>query len=168
MVSGGLELSTLVGAVSALFLVSLGAALYQAGAPDGTPRLYRVILPVGDIERAARFYSELLGAEGRRISPGRHYFDAGEIILALVDPGADGDGRKARPNQDYVYFAVRDLESVFARAERMGGLVSEIGDGGLPMGQIATRPWGERSFYMADPFGNPLSFVDEATLFTGR
>ena len=42
------------------------------------------------------------------------------------------------------------------------------GDGDLPMGEIAVRPWRERSFYMHDPFGNPLCFVDEKTLFTGR
>ena len=35
------------------------------------------------------------------------------------------------------------------------------------MGQIATRPWGERSFYVHDPFGNPLCFVDAGSLFTG-
>ena len=35
------------------------------------------------------------------------------------------------------------------------------------MGTIEKRPWGEVSFYMKDPFGNPLSFVDETTLFTG-
>ena len=27
--------------------------------------------------------------------------------------------------------------------------------------------WGERSFYVRDPFGNPLCFVDADTLFTG-
>ena len=37
-----------------------------------------------------------------------------------------------------------------------------------PMGRIARRPWGERSFYLREPFGNPLCFVDSATLFTGR
>ena len=35
-------------------------------------------------------------------------------------------------------------------------------------GDIVVRPWGERSFYAADPFGNGLCFVDEKTLFTGR
>jgi len=35
------------------------------------------------------------------------------------------------------------------------------------MGRIETRPWGERSFYMKDLFGNPLCFVDEQTVFTG-
>lgn len=28
-------------------------------------------------------------------------------------------------------------------------------------------PWGERMFWAADPFGNPISFVDEKTKFTG-
>ncbi len=161
-------MSLLLGLALGLSLVTFGMASYRQDSSKSAPRLYRVILPVSDIERAATFYSELLGADGRRVSPGRHYFDAGEVILALVDPGADGDSTKARPNQDYVYFAVHDLESVFSRAERVGGLLREDGDGGLPMGRIAKRPWGERSFYMKDPSGNPLCFVDETTLFTGK
>jgi uncharacterized glyoxalase superfamily protein PhnB len=67
-----------------------------------------------------------------------------------------------------VYFAVDNLEEVFARAQKLGGLSTHVGDGGQAMGQIATRPWGERSFYLSDPFGNPLCFVDAKTLFTGR
>ena len=35
------------------------------------------------------------------------------------------------------------------------------------MADVATRPWGELCFYARDPFGNPLCFVDESTLFTG-
>ena len=35
------------------------------------------------------------------------------------------------------------------------------------MGEIAERPWGERSFYATDPFGNKICFVDRATMFTG-
>jgi hypothetical protein len=36
------------------------------------------------------------------------------------------------------------------------------------MGEIAKRPWGERSFYLREPFGSPPCFVDEKTLFTGH
>jgi hypothetical protein len=35
-------------------------------------------------------------------------------------------------------------------------------------GEILTRPWGERSFYAEDPYGNLLCFVDERTVFTGN
>ena len=131
------------------------------------PRLYRIILPVSDIEQAAQYYTDLLGIEGQRISPGRHYFDCGDVILAVYNPRADGDERDVAPLPDHVYFAVPDLEAVYQRAERLGGLSLEMGDGGKPMGRIVTRPWGERSFYMKDPFGNPLCFVDEQTVFTG-
>ena len=130
-------------------------------------RLFRVILPVGDIDRAAQFYGVLLQQDGMRVSSGRHYFSCGGVVLALYNPAADGDRTEPRPNFEHVYFAVNDLEAAFGRAESVGGLVDEVGDGKLPMGRIAKRPWGERSFYMRDPFGNPLCFVDENTVFTG-
>jgi catechol 2,3-dioxygenase-like lactoylglutathione lyase family enzyme len=130
-------------------------------------RLFRVILPVNDIERGAQFYSALLDQPGMRVSPGRHYFPCGEVVLAVYDPQADGDSADPRPNFENVYFAVEDIEDVHRRAERLGGLSTEVGDGNLPMGRIERRPWGERSFYLRDPFGNPMCFVDATTVFTG-
>jgi catechol 2,3-dioxygenase-like lactoylglutathione lyase family enzyme len=130
--------------------------------------LYRVIVPVDDIERGAQFYADLLQQPGMRISPGRHYFRCGGVILALYNPAADGDPTTPRPNFEHLYFATHDLDGVYERAQRVGGLSPVTGDGNLPMGDIARRPWGERSFYMRDPFGNPLCFVDEASLFTAK
>ena len=124
------------------------------------PRLFRVILPVADIGQAEAFYSHLLGIPGQSISPRRHYFDCGGTILACFDPRADGDPFDARPNPDHVYFAVADLEGTFSRAMTSGCSWLEE--------RIETRPWGERSFYAKDPFGNPICFVDEKTLFTGH
>jgi catechol 2,3-dioxygenase-like lactoylglutathione lyase family enzyme len=131
-------------------------------------RLYRVILPVDDLAPVAEFYSTLLALPGMRISPGRHYFECGGVILALYSPKGDGDATEPRPNFEHIYFAVDDLDAVYARATRLGGLASKTGDGRLPMGEIAVRPWGERSFYMNDPFGNPLCFVDTNTVFTRK
>jgi predicted enzyme related to lactoylglutathione lyase len=131
------------------------------------PRLYRVIMPVGDLDSAVPFYAALLDQAGMRISPGRHYFRCGDVTLALYSPRGDGDPREPRPNFDHVYFAVDDLEAVFERAQATGGLSVETGDGELAMGDIQKRPWGEVSFYMHDPFGNPICFVDSSSLFTG-
>jgi catechol 2,3-dioxygenase-like lactoylglutathione lyase family enzyme len=131
------------------------------------PRIFRVILPVNDIELAAKFYADLLGGPGVRVSPGRHYFDCGGVILACFHPKADGDGWEARPNQDHIYFAVKNLESYHRRAAKLGAL--QKGDvHGEASGEIVKRPWGERSFYGQDPFGNLFCFVDEKTLFTGK
>jgi catechol 2,3-dioxygenase-like lactoylglutathione lyase family enzyme len=133
------------------------------------PHLFRVIVPVSDIERAALFYGALLGAVGRRVSPGRHYFECEGTILACYDPRADGDGRNAKPLPEPIYFAVDDLESTYASAEAAGASFSSVvaPDVG-PLGRIARRPWGERSFYTEDPFGNSLCFVSRDSVFTGR
>lgn len=120
-------------------------------------RLFRVILPVDDIERARTFYGTLLESEGARASPGRYYFGCEGVILACFDPRADGDPWDATPNPDHVYFAVPDLEHALERAQLAGALIS---------GPIETQPWGERSVYCSDPFGNKLCFVADGTLFT--
>jgi predicted enzyme related to lactoylglutathione lyase len=127
-----------------------------------TVKLYRVIVPVRDVAAAERFYAAVFEEPGERVSPGRHYFDLGGTVMAVYDPVADGDelegGWRHHANQ-YVYFGVSDLEAVLARAVEAGADV--LGDG------IASMPWGERLFYARDPWGNPICFVDDSTLFLG-
>ena len=131
-----------------------------------TPALFRIILQVPNLDQAEEFYGKLLGDRGRRIPyASRHYIDVGPVILALVDPSIDGE--QAKPMPDYIYFAVGNLEDVYVRASELGCLVKEDVHGAAS-GDIAVRPWGERSFYVQDPWGNGLCFVDENTLFTGR
>jgi catechol 2,3-dioxygenase-like lactoylglutathione lyase family enzyme len=148
-------------ALAAALGAAAGGVMAQGKDVAKAPRLFRVILPVADMAEAEAFYTRLLGVQGRRVAPQRHYFDAGEVILALVDPRGPEGAADVRPNQEYLYFAVSDLEQFHARAAELGVLDRE-------MGTIARRPWGERSFYAHDPFGNPICFVDEKTLFTGR
>ncbi len=94
---------------------------------EDEPKLYRVILQVSDVEQGSSFYTRLLGIEGMRISPGRHYFHCGGVILGLLDPGRDGDEFQARPNPDHVYFSVVDLEAIDSRARELGCLSQEDG-----------------------------------------
>ena len=130
--------------------------------------LFRVLLPVSDIEAATGFFSKVLASPGRRVSPGRHYFDCGGTILACFDPQADGDGYQATPNPQPLYLAVSDLRSTFRACQEAGAIFSPSSPPGVgPLDEIATRPWGEESFYASDPFGNPLCFVSAATVFTG-
>ena len=123
------------------------------------PRLFRVILPVNDIDKAEEFYSFLLNMKGKRVSPGRHYFNCGGTILACYDPRRDTDNFDLPPNPEHLYFAVVDLKAIFAKAMEFGALITD---------QIGARPWGETSFYMKDPFGNKICFVQEETAFTGE
>jgi predicted enzyme related to lactoylglutathione lyase len=130
------------------------------------PKLFRVILQVDDLDKAADFYAKLLDDAGRRIPrASRHYFDCGPVILALVDVAAGGEA--AKPLPDYIYFAVNNLEDLHGRASELGCLSTDDVHG-AGASEIVKRPWGERSFYVDDPWGNGLCFVDETTLFTGK
>lgn len=131
-------------------------------------RLFRVLVPVTDIDAAATFYAAVLGSAGTRVSPGRHYFDCEGTILACFDPQADGDGYRAGPIPEPLYLAVDDLPATFAACRSAGAAFPadsppDVG----PLGEIVKRPWGEESFYVNDPFGNTLCFVNRATAFTG-
>ena len=133
------------------------------------PTLYRIILQVDNLDKAEEFYGQLLSDRGRRIPrASRHYIDCGPVILALVDvAGENIPGLKPQPLPDYIYFAVSDVDAVYARARELNCLSSEDVHGDSA-GDLVTRPWGERSFYVHDPWGNGLCFVDEKTLFTGK
>lgn len=124
------------------------------------PRLFRINLQVGDITRAASFYTDLLGVEGRTSADGRAYFDTGGVTLQLMQVP------QPHPAPRALHFAVADLDAVHIRAAALESLASyEIR--GVSAGAPAARPWGERSFYCDDPWENPLCFVEEGTLFEG-
>lgn len=133
------------------------------------PPLYRIILQVDNLDKAEEFYGTLLGDRGRRIPrASRHYVDCGPVILALVDVNGEGiPGLEPKPLPDYIYFAVSDVDAVYQRAQELQCLSTEDVHG-ESAGDLVKRPWGERSFYVHDPWGNGLCFVDENTLFTGK
>ena len=125
-------------------------------------KLYRIIFPVNNIEKATEFYSGIFGIPGKRVSPGRHYFNLGGTILACYDPVADGDGIKQQwvfHENQYIYVSVANLESVHQKIKKSNARHVDS--------KIEKMPWGERLFYAIDPFGNPICFVDEKTLFLG-
>jgi hypothetical protein len=137
------------------------------GAPRGAgvPRLFRINIEVGHLEEAARFYGELLGLDGRRHPGSRVYFDAGGVTLQIVDVSSMGMG-VPHPAAKALYFLVDDLDAVFERAKALGCL-SEERVHGARGGDIAVRPWGERSFYAEDKWLNPLCFVEAGTVYPG-
>ena len=127
------------------------------------PRLFRVTLEVSDLDQAAQLYSELLATPGKRHPGARHYYDCGGVILAVLD--VSRGGIPPTPGPKSLYFAVEDVDAVHARASRLG-VLAPYQVHGQPAGQVITRPWGERSFYVVDPWGNDLCFCEDGTLYT--
>ena len=131
----------------------------------GVPRLFRINIEVGNLDEAERFYGSLLGLKGRRQAGSRVYYNAGPVTLQVVDVASMGMG-VPHPAAKALYFLVRDLDAVFARAERLGCLSQEMVHG-TRGGEITVRPWGERSFYAEDKWLNPLCFVEAGTTYPG-
>jgi catechol 2,3-dioxygenase-like lactoylglutathione lyase family enzyme len=127
------------------------------------PRLFRVTLEVAGLDAATDLYRELLGLDGERHRGARHYFDCGGVILALLDV-AQG-GLVPTPGPKSIYLAVDDVDEVQQRAARLE-VLAPYQVHGEPAGEVLERPWGERSFYVVDPWGNDLCFCAEGTLYT--
>ena len=126
-------------------------------------KIFRITLEVSNLEQATKFYAKLLGIPGQRHPGSRHYFDVGNGILAILDPTPGG--LKPTPGAKSLYFAVDELEPVHARAKELKAL-APFKVHGESAGEMVKRPWGERSFYVTDPWGNELCFVQEGTLYT--
>jgi predicted enzyme related to lactoylglutathione lyase len=126
------------------------------------PKLFRVTLEVGDLERATQLYSTLFGVDGQRHPGSRHYFDCGGVIVAVLD--VSRGGMPPTPGPKSLYFAVDDLDGVHERADQLG-VLAPYQVHGEPAGAVITRPWGERSFYVVDPWGNDLCFCENGTLY---
>jgi catechol 2,3-dioxygenase-like lactoylglutathione lyase family enzyme len=125
-----------------------------------TPRLFRLNIEVGSIERAHDFYGELLALDGRPQMGSRVYFNAGGVTLQVVQ------AENPHPAAKALYFEVSDLDAFHERAAGLACLSGELVHG-TPAGDPVVRPWGERSFYADDPWGNPLCFVEQGTIYEG-
>jgi catechol 2,3-dioxygenase-like lactoylglutathione lyase family enzyme len=134
-----------------------------AGEAADVPELFRLNIEVGDLDRAAEFYASLLGMAGRKQAGARCYFTCGAVTLQVLDVSSQG---APHPAAKALYFTVRDLDAVFARARALDCLSKELVHG-VAGGDISVRPWGERSFYAEDPWDNPLCFVEAGTVYPG-
>ena len=130
---------------------------------EDIPQFFRLNIEVGDLDSAAAFYETLLGLEGRKQPGHRCYFECGPVTLQVLDVSSR---RQPHPAAKSLYFTVENLEAIFERAKKLTCLSSE-GVHDAPGGGIVVRPWGERSFYAEDPWGNSLCFVEEGTVYAG-
>ena len=134
----------------------------KSAGPD-MPNLFRINIEVGNLDQAAQFYGKLFGFEGRKQAGARCYFTCGSVTLQVVDVSSVA---KPHPAAKALYFTVKDLDAVFARAKALGCLSREDVHG-VSSSTISVRPWGERSFYVEDQWKNPLCFVEAGTVYPG-
>jgi predicted enzyme related to lactoylglutathione lyase len=77
-----------------------------------------VSVPVQDMERAKRFYSETLGIHSPDLDAGFPEFETGNISLYLVDPTAIG--AEFEPHRFHIALRVPDVAAARADLEEKG------------------------------------------------
>ena len=124
------------------------------------PQMFRLNIEVGDLAAAAKLYADLFAQPARPQPGNRIYLNCGPVALQVV--GAPSP----QPVPKALYFTVNDLDAVHARAKALK-IDSNDKVHGVRGGDINVRPWGERSFYADDPWGNTFCFVEAGTVYAG-
>jgi catechol 2,3-dioxygenase-like lactoylglutathione lyase family enzyme len=109
----------------------------------------QLAMPAGQEDAARRFYGQVLGLTEIAKPPalaarGGAWFGDGGVQVHL---GVEQDFRPAK--KAHPAFRVESLDALAARCEAAGHAVTSD-----------TAPHGYRHFYVADPFGNRLEFLE--------
>jgi predicted enzyme related to lactoylglutathione lyase len=75
-------------------------------------------VPVQDMERAKRFYSETLGLQSPNLDEGWPEFETGSVSLYLVDPTRFGG--EFKPHVAHIALRVPDVTEARAKLEEAG------------------------------------------------
>ena len=94
-----------------------------------------VRIPVMDIEKAKRFYGEVLGLEQKLNSPGDDWieFETGNVTLAVMTPHTHGYEFAPLP-PGTIALRVPDVAAAKAKLEAVGVQVNEMWDSGVCYG----------------------------------
>ena len=77
---------------------------------EGPSRIGQIAIPVSDLDRAVRFYGDVLGLRLLfRAPPGLAFFDCGGVRLMLSLP----EGPDAPRQAGIVYYVVADLDATY-------------------------------------------------------
>ncbi|MDX1611002.1 MAG: VOC family protein [Candidatus Thermoplasmatota archaeon] len=123
-------------------------------------RVVETCLYVEDVERAARWYEDILGLSRVTQDPPRHVFlQAGDSMLLLFD----AEHTKVRkPGDKSAVHGAQGVQHVALGVEDLAPWRERLAGHGVTIVEEAT--WGEgRSIYFHDPSGNLVELVTPGT-----
>jgi catechol 2,3-dioxygenase-like lactoylglutathione lyase family enzyme len=108
-------------------------------------RVDYIRVPVRDIEKAKRFYGELIGLEQNPNSPGDDWieYETGNVTLAVMTPHTH-DQEFAPLPPGTISLRVRDVAAAKQKLEAAGVQVNDVWDSGVCNGAGFSDPDGNR------------------------
>jgi catechol 2,3-dioxygenase-like lactoylglutathione lyase family enzyme len=124
-------------------------------------KVLETCLYVDDLERAERFYTEVLGLEFVSRQEGRHvFFRCGPAMVLLFNPLASRVENSHDGLQIPTHGALGPGHAAFAAsADELPGWVAQLEAHGVPIERTMDWPGGGRSLYFRDPAGNSLELA---------
>ena len=111
----------------------------------GVDRVDYIRVPVQDIEKAKRFYGEMLGLTENPNSPGDDWieYEAGNVTLAVMTPHTHDYEFTPLPPAT-IALRVHDVAAAKAKLESAGVQVNDMWDSGVCQGAGVSDPSGNR------------------------
>ena len=124
-----------------------------------------VNIDVDDLERGTRFYCDGLGLRVGRRFEGWVELVGADAPIYLLPKAAGSEAFPKGTKRSYTrHWTPVHLDFVVGE---IGAAIKRALDAGATLERdVTTHPYGKLAL-MADPFGNPLCFVDATTVFTG-
>ena len=110
-------------------------------------------IPVGDVDEAIRFYTDVLGLvpipRPDFKFPGA-WFDGGGVAIHLTTDGTlRGQNSRVRPNEGHVAFRVDDAET----------MLEHLAAHDVYVWELPNSPAARRQIFFNDPWGNMIEMI---------
>jgi catechol 2,3-dioxygenase-like lactoylglutathione lyase family enzyme len=124
-------------------------------------KVLETCLYVDDLDRAERFYTDVLGLEFVSRQIGRHaFFRCGQAMVLLFNPLASREVSDVAGSAIPQHGAFGAGHVAFAASEPdLSTWKSHLESHGVAIEQVIDWPGGGRSLYFRDPAGNSLEFA---------
>ena len=125
-------------------------------------RIKETCLYVSDLERAKKFYEEILGLPLISYLPGKHlFFRAGQSVLLIFNP-EDSKSKNSPP----AHYGGGKQHFAFEVADRdYNKIREEVKSKGITLIDEVTWKSGKQSFYFNDPEGNVLEILPDSGIW---
>jgi predicted enzyme related to lactoylglutathione lyase len=125
---------------------------------------FAALIPIKDLDRAIRFYTETLGGKLKERGEGEMADSWASVTVSKAELWLVKPQKREKMTLAYNVFIVDDLKGTVASLSEAGARFNpgeKMGPGTTVDGPITTMPWGAKSAFLKDTEGNLLMLWEQ-------